>query len=219
MTGITSTKLVVSQYINLTTKGFIGYDYLWPIAKNSTIAPRCMSYYKWIGTYDDGYIIQTLNNSGGTGNFAGIFLLKRQGDNVTLENIATGDRCNGGVHDVTIKNQTLNYQIDLTPFDLFGLAKNNPHHLNAYDDLAACAVCCGAIANISRDFMTTIGPEELQSVELGTPNGYQGKYEACFNNLIETYKKKGKKIVNSQEIGQLVQDFNKNCFSQPIVKP
>lgn len=204
----TDSNLKVTGHNNtLIKKGYIGYDYTWSSHHNL----RAASYYKYIGKINNNYILQTLNNSGGTGNFSAIYLVKRQKDMLTVQTIAIGDRCNGGIENASVKNQTLTYKMNLTPYDLFDLARNNPHALNAYSDLAACAICCVATATMEREVTNKISEEKLKSIELGKTSPTQGKYEACFNRLLDAYKNK---ILRQTEIKQLVSQFNDQCFER-----
>src|SRR5690606_23485956 len=105
------------------------------------------TYYKFFNAGNNQYWIYSINNGGGSGDFTNLYLVQRlDSHTLGIQTIAGGDRCNGGIQNVTKKNNHLTFIVNLTPYDLIALSNTKIQNLNAYDDLAACAVCCAAKA-------------------------------------------------------------------------
>lgn len=145
----------------LIKKGFTGYDWQDPL--NS--ATQGYSYYKIFNAGNHRYWIYTVNNGGGSGDFTAIQLIKRKNAN-TLETkaITRGDRYNGGLQNVSEKNSQLTFSANLTAYDFINPAENHNSSTKAYDDLAACAVCCVAKAFYTVSANTK---PQLQYIALG----------------------------------------------------
>lgn len=197
----------------LIAKGFTGYDYDWQDPANPELKSSGYSYYKIFPGANDFHIVYLINSGGGSGQFSSLLLVKRQGDELKVENLGGGDRCNNGITDVKQDKQVLQYQVNLTAFDYLEFTKKNPHQLHAYDDLAACASCCLGSATFESDLSKDAESPKLVSIDLGDSYelSEQGKYQVCFNGLINDYKKQGKRYLNTKQLDQLVDDFNKTC--------
>ena len=194
----------------LTQDGYIGFDYQ-PSAQQPS---QGSSYYRVIGKLDHSTIVKTVNQTGGTGDFTGLFKLKRQGNTLQLTPIAVGDRCNGGITEASIKNNTLQFSTNLTSFDLFALSKPVDIKLNAYADLASCAVCCIGQAQYS---IHGNSPKILIGIDLGkewiVPNqSSQGKYQFCFESQLLAYQHAKGPIIKASEIKDLMQQFVRQCL-------
>ena len=124
--------------------GYIGYSWQDPEFQGET---EGYSYYKYFNAGKDLYWLYTINSGGGTGSFTAIHLVKRTTPtNLEVKTLFSGDRCNGGVQDVTEANNQLTFSVNLTVYDLVALSKKYSSAIRPYDDLAACAVCCIAKA-------------------------------------------------------------------------
>ena len=204
----------------LTRQHYIGYPYRW-IADQSTGSPaQAYSYYQYIGTVNHSPIIMTLNNTGGSGEFTGIYTLKRQKNTLQIRAIAVGDRCNGGITGATVQNNQLHYSVNLTSFDLLNLSKKNAKPIKAYDDLAACAVCCEGIATyqVNVDKPTGSPSKQLLHVDLGKalikPNSDgQGQYQFCFDKHMLSYQKTHGNIMNESQLNGLMKEFINDCIN------
>ena len=212
--GLNKHKFIIKgQNRNLIQKGFIGYD----IQSSDTSGRTGYSYYKLFNAGPHQYWIYTVNNGGGTGDFTAIQLIKRKNANqLSTKNIAGGDRCNGGVRDVSEKNNQLSYSINLTAYDLISFSENVSSPNQAYSDLADCAVCCVAKAVYT---VNANKPSELQYIDLGNVQNVktmpqQGKRQACFNNLFVSYVKSGKTKLQKTELDTLVKKFNQRCLER-----
>lgn len=211
--GLAKEKLTLKrQNISLLRKGFFGFD--WKNTEDS-YPSEGYSYYKIfpLGYYQ--YWIYTLNNRGGSGDFTAIKILtvKKEGQ-LLINTLVGGDRCNGGIQDVKEKNHHLLFSVNITAYDFLTLTQDNPHHLKAYDDLAACATCCAAKAFYDVD--STLKPQ-LKGVDLGdhannlAEMSSQGRYQDCFNTLLASYVKRGDSRLNSLRLNQLINQFNQTC--------
>lgn len=210
-------KIISSNTTDMQIKGIVGYEYAWPIDKSHPNDANAYSYYSVVGNVNGSYIVYTLNNSGGSGQFSGIYYVKREGDNLRVDLLTGGDRCNGGIKNVQYKDNKLTFSMNLTAYDLFDLAQNDPHHLKAYDHLSACAACCEAIANYSIEPTKSISNATLVSVDLGKeiirPNkDSQGDHQYCFDSIVADYQRQGLQILTPQQVKELVQSFNTKCF-------
>lgn len=190
----------------LNKKGFTGYSW----KDSSTPASSGFSYYKAFPAKNNSYWIYTINNGGGSGEFTNLFLAKRiDANTLQIKDIAGGDRCNGGIQDVSVKNHTLIFSINLTSSDLYDLGTTKPSRMKPYDDLAACAVCC-----VAKGFYTTKDTDiKFMHATLNTTNiselPEQGKYAACFNKLLSTQSK----TLSKEKITAFAAKFNQTCVN------
>lgn len=213
--GITKQKYV-SKGSNetLIQQGYIGYNWQDPSFQE---APQGFSYYKIFHAGPNQYWLSTVNNGGGSGDFTTIYLVKRKNP-TTLEvkALAGGDRCNGGLLDVSGSNNTLTYSVNITAYDFIALASKNDPKLKAYEDLAACAVCC--VAKAVYEVSPNSSPQ-LKYFDLGKNNNTkempdQGTYQACFNQLLSSYVTTGDTQLKQDKLNEFVHKFNQNCIKK-----
>lgn len=210
--GIKKEKYSVNGLDNdLIKKGYIGYNW-----KDTSVSypSEGSSYYKSFSADNNQYWIYSFNNTGGSGTFSAISLVKRINPNeLTIKTVTSGDRCNGGIRDARQHGKQLDFDVNLTPFDLLALTNQNPHQLKAYDDLAACAACCAGAATyrINSDLTPKL---MFVTLDAATPEemSTQGKYQVCFNNILAQYIKSGKTKLNESQLSQLNKEFNDKCF-------
>lgn len=210
--GIKKEKYTLSSVnSDLIKKGYVGFDW-----KDTTASypAEGYSYYKIFPADNQQYWIYTINNGGGSGEFTAINLVKRKNaDTLAIKTIIGGDRCNGGIQDVQQQNNQLKFSVNLTAFDILALTNENPHQLKAYDDLAACAVCCFGKAYYEVNSSLAL---KLMYVELDTSDNFddlstQGKYQQCFNELFKQYVTQGKTKLNEAQLKQFGKEFNEKC--------
>lgn len=196
----------------LIKKGFIGYDWRDPTLNSAT---QGHSYYKIFNAGNHRYWIYTVNSGGGSGDFTAIQLIKKRNAN-TLETkaITGGDRCNGGLQNVSEKNNQLTFSVNLTAYDFIGLAKNHNPSVQAYDDLAACAVCCVAKAfySVSANTKPQLQYVVLNNIKNAQEMPNQGKQQACFNKLFAAYVTSGKTQFKQNKLNEFVNKFNQTCL-------
>lgn len=205
---------VVGQNRRMLAKGFIGYNYNVFTAGSKSAMPNAYSYYRILGNINGIYIISAINNSGGSGQFTAIYLLKREGDILHVSSVASGDRCNNGIADAQVKNQQLLFTTYITPYDFLTISNQNPYNLNGYHDLDSCATCCQA--KISYQIITGQDSDNIKmlSIDIGdkviSTEGQSG-YQVCFNRLIADYQSKGDRHLSPQQLDVLVHTFNEDC--------
>ena len=197
---------------NLKQKGFIGFD--WQDMNPDTYA-QGYSYYRYFPAQKNSYWIYSINNGGGSGDFTYIYLVSRNNKNtLSIKFIAGGDRCNGGLSNVNADSKGLNYQVNLTAYDVIALNPEVAKVVRAYDDLAACAACCVAKANYE---VTSTANSILTSVTLNPivnasdlPD--QGIKQTCFDNIFMSHLKSGHATLSPQEVAQFAKRFEKECI-------
>ena len=195
----------------LSKKGYIGFDWQ---DKDMSDEMHGYSYYRFFNAGDKHYWVYTINNGGGTGEFTSIYLVKRiDANKLHVDTITGGDRCNSGVQDVTEKDNKLSYTVNLTAYDVTQLAKKPLKNVQAYDDLAACAVCCVAKASFEIDpkLNGTFKYVEMEKVAAESELPEQGKYQACFNKLTMDYMKKDQLKLEQSALDTFVDKFRDTC--------
>lgn len=198
----------------LMKQGYYGFNWQDVSDKDQTLnGYGGSSYYKAWDAGNHQYWLLTMNNGGGTGNFASINLYSRKNfDTATLKTIDGGDRCNGGINYAEKANHSLLYSVNLTGYDFLALAKINPRHLQAYNDLSSCAICCVGEAYYEVD--KRLKPKFLY-VKLDSKKWdelpEQGKYNDCFNKLFISYVSSGKNKLDTEQLKQFVEKFNSSC--------
>jgi hypothetical protein len=207
--GAIKQRLIIKNKDNhLSKKNFFGFEW-----RNSEFPTPGYSYYQAFPAKQKHFWLYTINNGGGTGSFTNINLFNRINDDTfEIKLIDGGDRCNGGIDNVTDKNGTLTYSKNLTGYDLLAMVHQNSK-VKAYDNLAACAICC--IATVSYELNENLQPK-FQYVELGHHTKSeempeQGNMQNCFNNLILSYVKSGKNKLDEKQLSALAEEFEDRC--------
>ena len=203
----------VSGYKNIKTgveEGRYRSLYEFP-AEPDMPAEKGFSSYELLGNVPSGLAVQTYNESGGTGRFSSLVLVKLDGNMLSyVDTIAGGDRCNGGLTDARVENGKLIYSMNATPGDLPVLAWGNDKGLKAYEDLEASAMSCyatvtytdGTLSNVS--FNSDILQQQADSFGDYT-------YQKCFNAQFKKQIDSGKKDLTAAEFRKFMDDFLKAC--------
>lgn len=198
----------------LIAKGYIGYNWNDPEFQG---AAEGYSYYKYFNAGKDLYWIYTINSGGGSGSFTALHLAKRTAPTrLEVKTLFSGDRCNGGIQDVTESNNQLTFSVNLTVYDLVTLSKKYSSAIRPYDDLAACAICC--IAKAFYEVDSKLQPQ-LKYVELNNANNdeelpQQGVHQPCFNKLFLSYIAAGKTKMQHNMLDEFVDKFNQQCMQK-----
>lgn len=140
--------------------------------------------YKYLGEVEGRLAIELVGSGGGTGVFTTLFTAAREGDTLTaIDTYAGGDRCNGGITDASVKDGTLHYAFNITPYDVMLLNGAPPTPgIEPYDDIAACAACCfGEALYEGHRFMGVRIPKDY--VASGAAEGQD--VQACFDSHID----------------------------------
>jgi hypothetical protein len=200
------------------SKGFYGYEY-----QIKNMGPtRGYSYYKVIGKSADADVVYSVSSGGGSGEFTMFALVKRKDSTLKVTTIASGDRCNGGVSEGSVKDGKLTYHLNLTPLDYTGLALTNPHLLKSQDDLQYCAACCAGYAVYAYPLNNDMENTKLLGVDF---KGYPAKelekdepkpYQRCFDKLLGEYQSRGQTFIEGKAIPAFVDEFYRVCYTQPL---
>jgi hypothetical protein len=172
--------------------------------------------YKYIGTIEDGHVLSVRSSGGGSGLFSGIRVVRRAGDRLEIvEDLGGGDRCNGGVADVRVTEAgQVSYQLYATPYDLASAGVVGDVPFNAYDDLPACAMCCGGVI----EFMDTV-PVAVHfdpSVASMAPDPEQPVF-TCYNAMVKSSLDGGKNRLDMEEARAFSSAFISSCLSKTSV--
>lgn len=202
--------IVVGENTDLIKKGYIGYDW-----KDPTIpaVSHGYSYYQFFEAGNHAYWLYTINSGGGTGDFTAIYWVKRKNNTMLeMKKLVNGDRCNSGIQDVSTEKHQLKFSVNLTAYDFLALAK--PPTIKAYDDLAACAVCCVAKAFYVTQ---TNAATQLNYVDLGNTKNtkempQQGSLQSCFNYLFTSYVTSGTNKFKLKTLKEFSDKFQKTCI-------
>jgi hypothetical protein len=167
--------------------------------------------YRVVGTTADGTAIEVSNYTGGSGRFTGLQFVKVEENTLRLvKALGGGDRCNSGVADAEVKNNTLTYGFYITPADFPMLATGSDQGLVAYEDLEASASSCFGIARYREGKLIEV---ELlpQAVDASDPEWTQ-RYglQTCFNQQMKAQADK-KAILPAEEFKTFVQHFLSSC--------
>lgn len=205
-------KYKLVPYKPMIEKGFVGFDYTAKKSSDSYEATES-AYYKYLGMFKNSHVIYLVYSGGGSGSFTSVFLVDRKDDSIEyVKNIvATGDRCNGGISEVSLKDNKLLYSLNITPYDYIDLSEIKMPDVKAYDDLAACAACCQGTANYESDFERS----KFVSLDIGdAPEQNQGTYQECFNKMLKDYKQQGKQTMSPIELKAFVEQFKTQCVKK-----
>ncbi|PZP56642.1 MAG: hypothetical protein DI586_02990 [Micavibrio aeruginosavorus] len=149
-------------------------------------AEKGFSSYELLGEVKGGLAVESYNETGGTGRFSSLILVTLVGNTLSLvDQIAGGDRCNGGLTDAKVENGELVYSINATPGDFPVLAWGQDKGIKAYEDLEASAMSCFATV--------TFKGKDVQAVTFNPDAGQQGgewtnqyAMQACFNKKFQS---------------------------------
>lgn len=207
---------ITGKDTDLLNEGFYGFDYSFQDNESNDKVTNCYSYYKAIGESYGYPLIYSLNNTGGSGQFSAITLVKRDENTLTLKPIIFGDRCNGGIIDAEQKGEKLIYSISITPADLYDLAKEKSTKLKPENDLAACAACCIGTATLAVNPAHDSKDRELISMSLNKKineaiSNSKAIYQACFNTLLAAYQDGGQFNLTPQELHEFLTQFSTRC--------
>jgi len=205
-----SNYVVKEGYEKLMNEGFMGYAWL---DSDMPSGPQGSTYYRFYPAGKSAFWIYAINNGGGSGVFTSILQIERRDVNtLAVKLIDGGDRCNGGLENVSVNNDIMSYSVNLTAFDVIAL-DNSDIKLKAYEDLASCAVCCVAKAQYSLNADDKPVFEGIKFEKYASINEMpeQGSLQGCFNKLSFEYINKNDMALNQDQLHELVGKFTKLC--------
>jgi hypothetical protein len=208
----------------ITAEGMIGFEY------NDADGGQGMSQpyfsYRYIGKFHGRPLIFVESSGGGTGQFTSLVALEFGNHAIrAVENIAGGDRCNGGVSSVGISNGRLHYDQDITPFDVIGLGSTTQKidaivtlqdgrkvSLRAYKDLEDSASSCVAtVHNLNQKWTSVSLSQRDWKDETGWTERYA--YQACFNRVYRDFVARGEVDLDQTGVVRLANEFAKSCLA------
>jgi len=171
--------------------------------------------YTVIGQVSEGTVVSLMINSGGTGRFSSVAVLEIKGD--VLANKKTfsgGDRCNGGISDVNIKDNKVFISQNITPFDFIELAYKDNRKLEAYHDLESSAGSCFAdvVSENEIPLKIVLNPDAVSNTESNRDAEWVDKYtyQKCFNDVF-LKQIQIKKDMDMDEFKIFMDGFFKTC--------
>lgn len=168
------------------------------------------SSYELLGEVKAGLAVETYNETGGTGRFSSLIIVKLVGNTLSMvDQIAGGDRCNGGLTDAKVENGILSYSINATPGDFPLLAWGQDNGIKAYEDLEASAMSCFATVTLTDGKVANISFNPEASKQEGDWTN-QYKMQACFNKHFRTAVNT-KKDLGADEVRQFMDGFLADC--------
>ncbi|WP_392538148.1 hypothetical protein [Legionella sp. 227] len=210
--GLAKAKYAVKGHnSSLIAKGYIGYNWQDPEYPGPA---EGYSYYKFFNAGNNEYWLYTINSGGGTGDFTTLYKVKRKNTRtLEIEMLVGGDRCNGGVQDVSVVNNHLSFSQNLTAYDLIALSKTSDLKVKAYDDLAACAICCVAKAyyELNSNAQLQLNFVDLEHAKDMQEMTEQGTLQPCFNQLFASYNAEGKNKLTQNMLDEFVAKFKQTC--------
>lgn len=205
----------VSYNQTLIHEGWIGYDYALKKAPADGFNPTYSRYYQAFEGSQGIHIVYYLQSGGGgSGDFTSLLAVERHGKQLRLKTLAEGDRCFGGIKEVSQKDQTLTYKTQLTPTAFVNLL----HSVNV-KGLADCAVCCAATATYERSGKNHFEHPVLKTVQLNKDADLSEKtgLQGCFNTLFASQLKKNARLT-PRDVQQFNQHFEHRCEKKPLVQ-
>lgn len=174
--------------------------------------------YHSIATLSDGrWILELVDNGGGTGWFSSLLLMQRRGEDLVLErSIFFGDRCNGGLDSAEHLDGTrIRAEVNITSTGLIALpdAGAKDDQIPGIDDLSDAAVSCIGKARYDIDLgsgaETFVGVTVDQLPDAETTASYH--LQPCFNRLVERQLGTLPGFLTAQDVSALVRDFLQKC--------
>ncbi|GAA0589560.1 hypothetical protein [Caenispirillum bisanense] len=178
--------------------------------------------YRVLGRTEAGMVVETRAWGGGTGQFSSIVVFRRDGDTVTvIDRPFGGDRCNGGIIEAGLADGVITASVAITPYDLLDIALHGAEtSVAAYDDIAACAICCIGTADFRGDQLTgvTLGFDEEPASRFADEEGDGGPpMQKCFDDLVAArgaYETPGLTL-DRAALDAFGTDFKARCLTPP----
>jgi|GEM_PF-1374703 len=176
--------------------------------------------YRYIGPAQGGEAVLIHENGGGSGTFSVLLILERADDHfIVKQAVAAGDRCNGGVGDVSLSegDGALGYAINMTPYDFLELAGKGSL-IEPYKGLDNSAASCYAQAFYRDGLLVNITINETVLTDLrrqgksDVVKGAAGNYQPCFDRMLSAWVSKNNKILTPAQLNDFVGTFEAACL-------
>jgi uncharacterized protein YecT (DUF1311 family) len=164
-------------------------------------------------------------NSGGTGQFSELYLLRRAPTDGLRELVLTGelvggggDRCNGGIEEAKLSGgPALEVDYNLTPLDLLSEADEGVAE-QAFEGLLSCAICCIGTVRRRLDLAskkeTIVSATITQFLDDEMATGGAKSVQACFDALARKAAGSLPHTFSPVEINALAQSFARTCLKK-----
>lgn len=204
--GIEANETIINTNNNYFS-GFTGFDYRWMDKEDHTLTSQNYAYYKAFPGINGQSIIYLLTSGGGSGRFSSLLLVKRNGDKLKTKFLQGGDRCNGGIEKVEVKDDKLIYEVNITPYDMVSITTTGLK----IEELVSCSICCTGVAVYERN-LKNIKKKKLIAVKLTNPNIDRAKgIQACFNQLVNQYHNRGNTTLSPVGLDRFVSTLQADC--------
>lgn len=167
-------------------------------------------YYRLIGQKEpkssQEYYVELQWSGGGSGNFKELILVqKKQNKLKLLQNIASGDRCFGGVTHAEYSNQILKYSQNMTAADLGRQLKFSEAEIEKLG-LTDCAVCCIGLLHQRTDKASAITLNSFDQEDLKNLTG------ECFGQILMPYLGTHQKELSQEASKDLITKIRHSCL-------
>ena len=189
--------------------GLIGYDLK---TDEPSMKPPAI-FYRYIGKLSannqSDYVFLISWSGGGTGSFTQLMTMTLKHHVLSVKRtIATGDRCNGGVKEASIRDNHLFFNVNMTPHTLYTL-NNNAIKQDDQAWLPDCAICCVGTLNYQDDKL--IGA----ALDGQLPEAAEDDRKLqCFNHIINSYAEKGTASLTPSQLSRVQGDIHTRCLKK-----
>ncbi len=195
-----------------TKDSFLETSYQYAEEKEN-LSPPYMSY-RVVGKQGSDVVVETAWRSGGSGRFSEVLIVQLEGEELVVKKrVWSGDRCNGGISDVKIKDEKIHATVSITPADFPVVAYGEDRGIEAYADLEAGATSCFATVTYAGDDVSKVTLSEDFPWDSRKEWVSRYKYQACFNQTFSKQIKEESEL-SLVEFRNFVDKFFKDCVPQ-----
>lgn len=185
------------------------------------------SMYKFIGKFDDLYVLDYANCGGGSGVYSGLLAVRLEKNELIKKYVVFGgDRANGGMADVKAEGGKVLIDVCATPAEVIRLSGfNMTFGDNYYQDLMDCAQCYCAWAVY--EVNPSNGERKLVGVDLdhdidgaekidADSDGRPFPYQKDFNFIYHKFIKSGKTKLDINGLRDFATQFRDRCLKDHL---
>lgn len=201
--------------------------YTEPDTGETYIDIRGLIAYRALGVVDRGHeqyiAVWIIENSGGSGTFSWISLLKVLRDEQTqslqyqeVETLSAGDRCMGGVRDAYMDQENmLHYETNETLWSLFYLSGDPDREIlqsEQFNSLPFCASCCYGYAEYDQDEFR--GVHFLPNDERWQLSESSSEAAQCTDNMIANQILHNGSYMGAEDFGFFIRELEHVCLGR-----